>query len=218
MLNLKDYIPIMKFLALYLGDDCELILCDTEKVLHIENSFDGSTHSGDPVGEVQKAFINNPKCHALPYTVNYRATSPSDEKLRSATLFIKDNEKLAGLLTINMKISSLLSLREILERMINGNSNNATHTSGIPSAPKKTNDDYENLSSSTSALINSVIVEASIRFGVTPERFTTQEKKSIVREMDARGIFLVKGSISEVARELKSSDATIYRYLQQIEK
>lgn len=216
MLNLKDYIPIMKFLALYLGDDCELILCDTEKVLHIENSFDNSIHSGGPVGEVQKAFINNPKCHALPYTVNYRATSPSGEKLRSATLFIKDNEKLAGLLTINMKISSLLSLREILERMINGN--NAAHTSGIPNALEKSNEDYENLSSSTSALINSVIVEACIRFGVTPERFTAQEKKSIVREMDARGIFLVKGSISEVARELKSSDATIYRYLQQIEK
>ena len=216
MLNTKDYIPIMKFLALYLGDGCELILCDTQKVLHTENSFDNLTHIGEPVGEIQQAFINNPKCHSLPYSVNYRATSSSGEKRRSATLFIKEDETLTGLLTINMKISSLLSLRELLEKMINGNTSH--HSSDMPNMSKKATEDYENLSSSTSALINSVIVEACIRFGVTPERFTTAEKKSIVREMDTRGIFLVKGAISEVAKELKSSDATIYRYLQQIDK
>ena len=214
MLNLKDYIPIMKFLALYLGEDCELILCDTQKVLHIENSFDDSAHPGDPIGEMQQAFINNPKFHKLPYTINYRAMTASREKLRSATLFIKEHEKLTGLLTINMKVSNLLLLRETLENMINGTSPH--HTTHLSARQEKPAEYYETLSLSVTELIDSVIDEACIRFSITPERFTANEKKSIVREMDTRGVFLVKGSISEVAKKLKSSDATIYRYLHQI--
>ena len=41
---------------------------------------------------------------------------------------------------------------------------------------------------------------------------------SVIREMDSRGVFLAKGSVIEVAKKLKSSKATIYRYLQQLEK
>lgn len=65
-------------------------------------------------------------------------------------------------------------------------------------------------------MISSVMSEARVRFQTTPDRFTAEEKLSIVREMDKRGVFLVKGSVSEVAKEIKSSEATIYRYLHQI--
>ncbi|MFR7445302.1 MAG: hypothetical protein ACLUUO_20150 [Sellimonas intestinalis] len=48
----------------------------------------------------------------------------------------------------------------------------------------------ETLSSSVSELINSVMNEARIRFQTTPDRFTTEEKLSIIREMNKRGYSL----------------------------
>lgn len=65
-------------------------------------------------------------------------------------------------------------------------------------------------------MIDKVLEEASIRFNAAPGRLKADEKRSIIREMDSRGVFLAKGSVMEVARKLQSSKATIYRYLHQL--
>lgn len=216
MKNLEEYKSIMKFLSLYLGHDFELILSDTEQILHIENSFDNSLQAGSPLRDMQKELIHNPDCQSIPYTINYRDMTQSKEKLRSATYFIRDNEELIGLLTINMKVTSLLSMRDTLENLINGcGSHNRTSNSVDSQKPAVY---YESLSQSSTDLIDAVMEEACRRFKATPDRFTTEEKLSTVREMDKRGIFLVKGSVSEVAKKLNSADVTIYRYLHQINK
>ena len=67
-------------------------------------------------------------------------------------------------------------------------------------------------------MIDKVLEEATIRFNSPPGRLNADEKLSVIREMDSRGVFLAKGSVIEVAKKLKSSKATIYRYLQQLEK
>ena len=67
-------------------------------------------------------------------------------------------------------------------------------------------------------MIDKVLEEATIRFSVPPNRLTANEKLSVIREMDSRGVFLAKGSVNEVAEKLGSSKATIYRYLHQLEK
>ena len=42
---------------------------------------------------------------------------------------------------------------------------------------------------------------------------TTEEKKEIVEELNAKGVFLLKGTVAEVAQRLDVSEQTIYRYL-----
>lgn len=218
MLNSDFYIPLMEFLGLYLGQDFELILCDTEKVLQVENPFDSSQVPGAPLGEMQQSFIENPDCQDIPYTINYRALTSSKEKLRSATLFIREKNKLVGLLTINSKVSKLIEVREILDTLINGESGHNTSTVKEKTNKKKPTEYYETLSISVNEIIDSVISDACRTFGANPERFTSDEKFQIIQEMDSKGVFLVKGSVAEVARQLKTSDTTIYRYLHQINK
>ena len=41
----------------------------------------------------------------------------------------------------------------------------------------------------------------------------TDEKKDVVDALDAHGVFLLKGIVSEVAPSLDVSEQTIYRYL-----
>jgi predicted transcriptional regulator YheO len=42
---------------------------------------------------------------------------------------------------------------------------------------------------------------------------TPEEKKELVDALNDRGVFLLKGVVSEVADRLEVSEQTIYRYL-----
>jgi predicted transcriptional regulator YheO len=45
-----------------------------------------------------------------------------------------------------------------------------------------------------------------------------EEKLSVVRKLHNSGIFILKGAVSETADRLMISEATVYRYLNQIKK
>ena len=121
MLNVDFYRPIVEFLALYMGSNTEVILCDTKNILLIENSMDEERFEGAPIGEMQQALIQNPECRDIPYNINYRTLSKTGEKVRSATLFIRDAEgTLEGLLTINQGVGELVRLRNMLDMLISG--------------------------------------------------------------------------------------------------
>lgn len=216
MLNVDFYRPIVEFLALYMGSNTEVILCDTENILLIENSMDEERFEGAPIGEMQQALIQNPECRNIPYNINYRTLSKTGEKVRSATLFIRDaNGTLEGLLTVNQCVGELVRLRNMMDMLISGEQDhNVLRKSKHGSSPKQS---YEALTLSVTEIIDRVLEEATIRFGAPPNRLTANEKISTIREMDSRGVFLAKGSVNEVADKLGNSKATIYRYLHQLE-
>jgi len=58
-------------------------------------------------------------------------------------------------------------------------------------------------------MIQNILAESNI----PPERMNAEEKMEIVKRLDEKGVFLIKGSVTEVAKHLKTSDNTIYRYL-----
>jgi predicted transcriptional regulator YheO len=45
---------------------------------------------------------------------------------------------------------------------------------------------------------------------------TPDEKIAIVRTLNDKGVFLLKGAVAVVARHLAASEATVYRYLQRV--
>lgn len=215
MINVEFYRPIIEFLALYLGEKSEIILCDAEKILLVENPTAEERAPGAPISEMQQALIDNPECAGIPYNINYRTLSSKGEKMRSATLFLRDETgALEGLLTINTRVGELIHMRQVLDVLISGDQDhNVLRATGA-----KTRQSYEALTLSVSEVIKSVLDEAAVRFGAPPGRLNPDEKLSVIRELDSRGVFLAKNSVSEVAEKLGSSKATIYRYLHQLEK
>lgn len=213
MLNVELYRPIMEFLALYLGKKSEIILCDTQKILLIQNPSDDSHYEGAPLGEMLLAMISNPECSTMPYNVNYRTLSRSGEKMRSATMFIREDQNLTGLLTINTNVSELIKARSALDFLISGEAGHSRQKKG----EHKPKDSFETLTLSVTGIIGSVLDEATIRFNAPYNRLTAYERLSVIREMDSRGVFLAKGSVNEVADKLGASKATIYRYLHQLQ-
>lgn len=67
-------------------------------------------------------------------------------------------------------------------------------------------------------LVDAVILEGQNRYNTKVERMKKTEKHSLLNEMASRGVFLIKGAVSEVARKLNYSEATVYKYLQKLEK
>ena len=216
MIDIEYYRPILEFFSIYLGSDTEILLSDTEKILLVENPLDESHYVGAPITEMQQALIQNPECENLPYNINYRTLSRVGEKMRSATMFIRDADRLEGMITVNKNVSELVRIRQYMETAISGDqSHNVLQSSKKKKKPAQS---YEMLTLSMSETINDVLEEATIRFNAPPSRLTAAEKLSVIKEMDSRGVFLTKGSINEVAEKLGSSKATIYRYLHQLDK
>ena len=66
--------------------------------------------------------------------------------------------------------------------------------------------------------MNSIISKTLSEFGSEPLRMTMEEKKSIVKIIESKGVFQLKGVVGEVANSLGISDQTVYRYLKELEK
>ena len=205
------YKKILRFLALFMGSETEIILFDREKIVGIENPIIDEHKIGAPLSEMESLFLNEEKYKETNSVINYRSLSPGGEKLRSATFFIiNENSDLEGMLTINKKVKDLIGIREYIHTLINGeNSENLV-------LEQDKNRYFETFNGSFEALMNSVIIESIERYGVSPDRLRPEEKLEIVRVLDEKGTFLIKGSVLEVAKRLHSSEATIYRYLNQL--
>jgi predicted transcriptional regulator YheO len=70
----------------------------------------------------------------------------------------------------------------------------------------------ESLEDLSTTSIEAIVNES----GVAPERMSPEEKIEIVRQLNDKGVFLLKGEVSRVAKYLNVSDATIYRYLSKV--
>ena len=214
---LATYRDIVDFLALYLGLDSEVSLSDTEKILYVKNAFSEDRVPGAPIGEMQKSFVENPQFHNIPSTVNYRALTKSGEKLRSATMFLHEGGALVGLLTINSRVDELIACRKLIDRIIQGDQP-AESLEATKSKSKKNKEYYETLSLSITDLIDEAIKRAVAKYNAPPARFNVEEKQAVVRELDDRGVFLVKGSVAELSKKLNTSEASIYRYLHKLQR
>ena len=73
--------------------------------------------------------------------------------------------------------------------------------------------DYpSSIAGATASIVSSVVSH----YPVPVDRLTQNEKLEIMELLNRKGVFLLKGSVSYVAKELHSSEASIYRYLGKI--
>ena len=83
----------------------------------------------------------------------------------------------------------------------------------INSVPEENNSIQENLDTPIVSLAKSTIAKTIADSNIPPERMTRKEKIEIVWELADQGIHRMKGAISEIARQLKLSESTVYRYI-----
>jgi len=209
------FIPLVKFLGAFLGDHCEVVLHDvvrrSDSVLAIANSEKISGRKiGAPLTDLALKFVMEREHEKRDWAMGYATKTHDGRPLHSATYFIRDdNGELAGMLCLNMDVSDLLQARDTINRL----------AKGFSSTGKAVKEDLhltENFPSSIEDLTENIIKQVINEVDVPPDRMNAGEKMDIVRSLNNRGVFLLKGTVHLVAKHLASSEPTVYRYLQKV--
>lgn len=208
--NLDRYIPVTEFIAEMMGPDTEVILYSVtdRSVYYVINPMDEEMVVGSGLRSLERRFLENRLYDHESFVVNYRALSKHRNKLKSATLFLRgDNRQLIAMLTVNANVDRLVELRDMLNEMVSGHR---------PYDNQHGTSFYNSFEVSVEGIVSTTIRKELDKYKIPPDRLSQQEKIEIVRCLDQQGIFLVKGAIVEVAKSLQTTETTIYRYLNKL--
>lgn len=201
---LKSYIPIVDFLSKVLGKKSEIVLHDliNQKILAISKNTITNRKIGDSISEVAKKVLELNENDF--FSVNNIDNTFNGKDFRSNTYFIRNHfgEKI-GMLCLNIDISIAIECKEFLQELIGRDDEEKTTLKLFHNA---------SIEEYTLALINEVLLQKNI----PTERMNVEEKKDVIKELNEKGIFRIKGSVLETSKRLDVSEATIYRYLKEI--
>lgn len=204
--NLQSFIPVAKLIANTFGKNCEVVLHDFSKpessVVYTENNH----VTGRRVGQSFDSLVKNvllSKDFKEDLLVNYIKKSMKGKRIKSSTALIRDeNDKVIGSLCVNYAMDEMLAIKEYIEDF----------TIAIEEDIDKEVEVFPNVYEVVDDLIDKIIKGHKI------EKLKRTDKVDIVRFMDEKGIFLIKGAIDKVAEKLNVSKVTIYSYLDEIKK
>jgi predicted transcriptional regulator YheO len=217
--KLKQYIPMVHFIADIMGENCEVVLHDVtnpdHSIIEIVHGHVSGRKINSPITDLALKILKEESYKDRDYICNYKSSSKMNKTLRSSSYFIKDEtNKIIGMICVNMDISDVIKARTILDQFIMVD--NPKIDPVEPSNPAFDLHLFENFEENIEELLLSLIKGVLAEYDIPPERMSPQEKIEVVKKLNEKGAFLLKGGVSEVAKYLDASEATIYRYLNKI--
>ncbi|MCE5317359.1 MAG: PAS domain-containing protein [Parachlamydia sp.] len=198
---LAPYIPIAQSIAALLHPHAEVVLHELEgqTIAAIFNNF-SARKVGDPSLLEQEADLKNFPDYFEPY---YK-TNWDGQKLKSTTATLRDDQgKPIGLLCINLDITMLTDLRQLIDRFVQ------------PKQAKLPRELFEDdWREKISLFVHSYLEQK----GKTLSKLTKEEKRKLVFDLYREGAFRAKHAAAHVGLVLKLSRATVYNYLAEMEK
>lgn len=200
------YITVAKMIAKTFGRNCEVVVHDLETP---QNSviFAVNNHvTGRKVGQSFDHLIREVLLSGQfneDFVAGYETYDHNKESIKSSTSLIRDaSGKVRGALCINYRLNSLSHVKEFVDDMM---------VFGEEAKPRA-EVQRDNVVEIADEIIDSIIK------GYDVERLKRKDKIQIVKFMDEKGIFLIKGAIDKVAEKLNTSRVTIYSYLDEVKK
>ncbi|PKM94887.1 MAG: hypothetical protein CVU84_08150 [Firmicutes bacterium HGW-Firmicutes-1] len=212
--DFTSYIQLVDFLGACFGDNTEVVLHSFDDLNHSVIAICNGHISGRIIGAPLTSFalskLKDKGKEGPPYYLNYLGMSKNNTKLRSNSFFILDKQgNPRGMLCVNTDVSKYQQAADLLQKL-----------AFIPAliSDEKDNNNIEAFQSSPKDMINGIINDVTHSVGIAAERLTVDEKIEIVRRLNEEKFFLIKGTVSQVAIMLGISEATVYRYLSNINK
>ena len=198
--KLRVYFPIADMIAATFGGKCEAIVHDLTQpetsVVYVAGNV-----TGRQVGQSFDHLIRNvllSKEFRNDQADNYLFHTPDGRTIKSSSALIRDGEEAIGMLCINY---DLTVSQKFFQEM-------ADFCGVSTEAPVSTEvDAKDDVRSVINGLIDNILAT------VDTTQMTRKKCVELVRFMDDKGIFLVKGAMEKVAARLGVSKVTIYSYL-----
>ena len=212
----RHYSLMVDFLGHVLGPDYEIALHEltdaSNRIVAIANGELTGRHLGSPLSNKLLEYVTVHLHETQDYVLRFETVTDSGRKMCSNTMFIKGRDgELAGLLCVNFDAGRYeeLSRRvmELCDHMLLSGAPSGTRLVAEHEAPETAYP--RSIAGATAHIVADVLAD----YPAPVERLTQEEKMAIMGELKRKGVFLLKGSVSYVAGALRSSEASIYRYL-----
>jgi predicted transcriptional regulator YheO len=219
---LKQYSVLVEFLGKSLGPDYEVALHDighdTNSIVAIANGYISGRNVGAPMTNVGLNIISNKTYNHSNYKLNYHGISKDQHILRCSTMFIKDeNEELVGMLCINFDDRKFVNISNEILKLCHPDELIEQHCT-YESVNSLSDDEVETFSGSISEVTETVLNKVLADKDIPIDRLTQNERLDVIDILVQKGVFMLKGAVSEVAKQLHCSEPTIYRYLGKLNK
>ncbi len=229
--TIQQYEILVSFLGKVLGPSYEIVLHEINnnevRMLSIVNGGISNRIVENTISERTLNIIKE-KRYSENYTANDIVRLKNSKKLRSSSMFIKENEKIVGMLCINFddtRFSSITIdlLRNIhpdifLDHFLSDIQHNIFYEKAkndFESEEKiETMDNIDNIET----LMENIYTEIVKKLQFPMDRLKKSEKEKIVEKLYDKDFFKLKESIPFVAKKLNCSLSTMYRYVKKFDK
>jgi predicted transcriptional regulator YheO len=204
---LESFIPVAKSTAKMFGPNCEVVIHDLtnpqSSVMFTVNNNVTGRQIGQSFDHLVKTVLRS-EDFKEDYLAGYTFVTEDKRTIRSSTSLIRDsNQKVIGAFCINFDVEALNQMQQFMNTFL---------SSQVQENETNPDDDIEHVEGIVDQLIQQIIQNS-----VHPV-MKRHEKIELIRFMDEKGIFLMKGSVEKVASLLGISKVTVYSYLDEIKK
>ncbi len=202
---IEKYIPIAEFISAILGNNCEVVIHDVtipnNSIIFIKNGHLSGRRVGGPLTNLVLSIIQNKSYKNKDFVANYKAEG-NFKTFRSASYFIKNQKnEIIGVICVNVDIEDYNNVKKLMDSLIFISNESVKEIEDIKTQDKF----YDNVDDILHTIINDINID--------PQRMSADEKMYVVKQLYDKGAFNLKGAVVEVAKELRVSEPTIYRYL-----
>lgn len=209
---LENYVAVANMIADTFGDHCEVILHDfsipQNSVVYIRNNVVTNRQVGQSFTEYFVKDVLLSRKFRDDVSSNYIMKGANGQTIKSSTVLIRDQSgKVIGSLCVNIDISYMKDLMEKFVSML-----------GIEEPEEEPKEDKEeiavlpNIKEIVDDIIEHTIGDQNI------DEMSRDQKINLIRFMNDKGLFLIKGAADKVAERMNISKVTVYSYLDEIRK
>lgn len=220
--NLLSYVSVAELIARTFPN-AEVVLHDLSKPQHSVVYVANNSVTGRKVGQtfhhlIEKAvFAGNPADGVVD---NY-FFKKEGKQIRSSSLLIRNEAgELIGALCINVDVTAAQHIIDLASGLLQGRAKGEKSKSDLSDSActlPAVSANFEALEKEQSVqhFVNNM-VDSMINELNADGKKTKEDRLELIRFMDERGVFLVKGSMEYVAGKLGLSKVTLYGYLDKI--
>ena len=211
----EKYLFLAEFLKQTLGSEFEIVLYDfsnkDNKIIYLANGHISGRSVENPLDSSPFKYISEQTIRDNNYIVSQKGITRNAKVIKSSSFFIKDdNNKFVGMLCINFDGSKYVNLAKKILRLTN------MENASIESESLYTSEFIENISDSISNVTDDLLDDTLDYSDIPVTHLKQEEKIEIVRKLNEKGVFMLKGAVAEVAEKLQVSEATLYRYIRRV--
>lgn len=201
-------VPVLKGIAQTLGPWFEVVIHDLKEPDHslvfIEGKVTGR-QPGAPITDLVLKVLRTYGDRAADI-IGYETRAKDGRRLRSSTMFLRDEAgRIRGCVCVNVDVNAFEQLMETLKQF----------TAAQPQPVRANEDAVETFPTDVSEVLALLVDRAVKGLGKPASGTDRAERVELVRALDRKGTFLIKGAVDYLASILGVSRYTVYAYLEE---